>query len=72
MPLVAISLWKTGTDGHQTQQRKGFMSGQVRKDDLLAKAVVIDGRNERYVLQPVCRRRPSVEDVKTDILGFAR
>ena len=36
--------WKG--DGFQTQLRKGFMAGQARKEDLLAKAVAIDGRKE--------------------------
>ena len=31
-------------DGFQTQKRKGDLAGQVRKEELLAKAVTIDGR----------------------------
>ena len=30
----------------QTQRRRGYMAGQVRKEELLAKAVTIDGRKE--------------------------
>ena len=35
---------RTKGDGFQTQKREGFMVGQVRKDELLDKAVVFDGR----------------------------
>ena len=31
----------TGTDGYQTQKRKGDMSGQIRQVELLAQTVVI-------------------------------
>ena len=40
----------TGTDGCQTQERRGYMSGLVRKDELLAKAVVIDGQKSGTVV----------------------
>ena len=57
---VAISLRMTGTDGYRTQKqmavqkeedgkrrkRKGWMSGQLRAEKLLAEAGAIDGRKE--------------------------
>ena len=38
----------TGTDGQQTQKSEEYMSGQIRQEELLAKAVVIEGRNAWY------------------------
>ena len=49
------------------KNRKGYMSGQVREDEFLAEAVVIDGGNERYwqpVSQTTCGQEPSVGDAK--------
>ena len=34
--------------GFQSQKRKGYMTGQVWKEELLAKATTIDGRKEWY------------------------
>ena len=48
LSLVAISLWMTGTDAYLTQKRTGLVPGHVRKGETLAKAVVIDGRNDLY------------------------
>ena len=47
-------------DGLQTQTRKGFMASQVRKDGLLAKAVVIDGREGVECLDAI--EVPKVQD----------
>ena len=38
-----------GGEEWQTQKKKGWMAGQIRKEELLAKAVIIDGRKEWYV-----------------------
>ena len=35
-------------DGFQTQNRKGFVAVQIRKDELLAQGITIDGRNEWF------------------------
>ena len=35
-------------DGFLSQKRKGYMAGQVRKWELVAEAVTIDGRKERH------------------------
>ena len=52
-------------DGFQMQKRKGYMAGHVRKEELLAKAVTIDGRIKWYCdfcsdtnvwPRPECRR----------------
>ena len=39
---------RTKGDGFQTQNRKGFRAGQVRDDELLVAAFVINGRKEWY------------------------
>ena len=68
--LVAISMWMTGTDGDQTQKREGYMPGQIRQEELLATAVVIEGRKEwfcRFCSEASVWSSTKCRSCKTDI-----
>ena len=63
--LEATSLWMTVTDGYKTLKRKGHLSGQIRQEEVLARAVVIEGRKEwycRFVQRPTCGQERSAGD----------
>ena len=68
--LVAVSLWMTGLVGIRRKKRKGHMSGQVRQEELLAKAVVIEARRDwhcRFGSETNVWSRCKIRRCKTDI-----
>ena len=65
VPIAIPAIFLCVLDGFQAQKRKGYVAGHVRKEELLASAITIDGRKEWFYrfcsetnvwTRPTCRR----------------